>query len=402
MNEVRVASCCVLLITLTFLFGATAAGQIPFGSREYADIKRKRPAEVHLTNLTFQIQVTTLDTRAAHLVERFKKQVANGVLASNRTLREVPTSPQVIVECAITNYDFSEKTEERKKMVLKDAGTFKIITLNLGVSYKVIRRADNYTYFADNYSTIYKKEFQVGVQTAPNKAEVEDVTMANVVSAVLVKLTNTEEKLKVRLMGKDELGRYARLAQSGQWLPYTESVIAIPQKKIDKEGLSDFEGDRNYDLAIAYEALAYEAMWTDYDSAGKYFELAEKYVRDAQKFDPREKEYVNAQARINDGKAYFKTVKERFPKQAATPSVSAGSRAIDEKPKEKDGALTNDSIIEMAKAGFSESFILDEIKRAKEPQFDTATSALIRLRSEGVSEAVIREIIRRASGSKRK
>ena len=130
----------------------------------------------------------------------------------------------------------------------------------------------------------------MGVQTSPTKAEAEDITMANVVGAVLVKLTNTDQRIKVRVMGKDELGRYTRLAQAGQWLPYTESVIAIPQKKIDKEGLSDFEGDRNYDLAIAYEALAYEAMWTDYGNAGKYFELAEKYVRDAQKFDPREKE----------------------------------------------------------------------------------------------------------------
>ena len=234
MNLGRVASRCVLLITLSNLFAATGVGQIPFGSREYAEIKRKRPAEIHLSNLTFQVQVTSLDTRASHLVERFKKQIANGVLASNRTLREVPASPQVIVECAITNYDFSEKNEERKKMVLKDAGTFKVITLNLGVSYKVIRRTDNFTYFADNYSTIYKQEFQVGVQSAPTKAEVEDVTMANVVGAVLVKLTNTEEKLKVRVMGKDELGRYTRLAQAGQWLPYTESVIALPQKKIDK------------------------------------------------------------------------------------------------------------------------------------------------------------------------
>ena len=384
---------CVLLITLTVLFGVTASGQIPLvGNREQAEIKRKRPAEVHLANLTFKVEVTTLDNRAQHLVERFKKQVANGVLASNRTLREMQNSPQVIVECAITNYDYDEKVEDKKKMLLKDAGKYKIVTLNLGVSYKVIRRADNFTYFADNYSTIFKDEFQVGVETAPTKAEVEDKTMATVVSAVLVKLTNTEEKLKVRVMGKDELGRYSRLAQAGQWLPYTESISAIPQKKIDKDGLSDFEGDRNYDLAIAYEALAYEAMWNDYPSAGKYFELAEKYVRDAQKFDPREKEYVNAQVRINDGKAYFKTIKERFPKPG-------GDNPPDIEPKD---VLTNDGVIKLVKAGLTESFILNEIRRAKETQFDTTTSAIVKLRNEGASEAVIREMIRRGATPKRK
>jgi hypothetical protein len=375
------------------LFGVTAAGQIPLvGSREHAEIKRKRPAEVHLANLSFKVEVTTLDNRAQHLVERFKKQVANGVLASNRTLREVQNSPQVIVECAITNYDYDEKVEDKKKMLLKDAGKYKIVTLNLGVSYKVIRRADNFTYFADNYSTIFKDEYQVGVETAPTKAEVEDKTMATVVSAVLVKLTNTEEKLKVRVMGKDELGRYSRLAQAGQWLPYTESISAIPQKKIDKDGLSDFEGDRNYDLAIAYEALAYETMWNDYVSAGKYFELAEKYVRDAQKFDPREKEYVSAQVRINDGKAYFKTIKERFPKPDGgnPPDI------------ERKDVLTNDGVIKLVKAGLTESFILNEIKRAKETQFDTTTSSIVKLRNEGVSEAVIYEMIRRGATPKRK
>ena len=54
--------------------------------------------------------------------------------------------------------------------------------------------------------------------------------------------------------------------------------------------------------------------------------------------------------------------------------------------------LTNESIIGMVKAGFSESVILAKI-RASERKFDTSTDALVKLKAEKVPDKVIEAMI---------
>src|SRR4029079_15309837 len=172
----------------------------------------------------------------------------------------------------------------------KGKGTFKTINAVLEVSYKVVRTSGNFTYFADNVSSPFKKKYQVGVQASPSASEVEDTLMRSVISRILAKLTDQEETLKVRLMGKGDLDRYAKFAQAKQWNEYIESINALPERKPDKEGRSEFEADRNYSLAIAYEALAYENLRKDYNKAAQYFDLADTAIRKARQYDPRENE----------------------------------------------------------------------------------------------------------------
>ncbi len=400
----RYIMCRTILISCLIVVGVMVAGQpsatAQFGMRrEHAEIKRMRPADVHLANLTISVQIKPVDGRASHLAQRLKKLVANGVLNPNKRLREDDRSPQVVVDCSITKYDYDERTEVKKLLYVKEKGRFKIITSTIEASYKVVRLRDNHTYFADNVSHPYKKEFQEEVSTPPNKSEIEDRLMNGVVNSILARLNDTEETLKVRVMEKDELSRYTRLAQGNQWLQYVESISALPEKKLDKHGKSSFEGDRHYNMSIAYEALAYETMWKDYNRATKYFDLADSYIRKAQQFDPREEEYVRAQTRILEGKKYFETIKERFPGYDEVPESESGPGARDVRPpasgqpatpESPSGLMTNEDVIRLLKAGFSEEFITDQIRRAKTKRFDTSSKGLVQLRNAGASERLIR------------
>ncbi len=408
------------LMLLAFpLASASANPQVLGLGREYVEITRMRPADVHLANQTLQVKVTSIDPAANHLTERLQKIIANGVLGAGKNMREVPSAPQILVECTVTRYAYNEKTEEKKLLLVKDKGTYKIITFSLEVSYRVLRTRDNTTLFGNTLSLPYKKEFQVGVETTPGKAELEDNLMRLVIRAVLEKVTNTEEKLKVRLMGKGDLDVYTRLAQGGQWLQFIESISALPERKPDKDGRSEFEGDRNYSVAIAYEALAYENMWKDYARAEKYFDLADTAIRKSQQFDPREKEYVNAQNRMLTGKKYFETIKERFPKFETTakaepqvtprelpttptnpanpqpakpinPNLPTANTLVPAKP--APDTITNDDVIKMLQANMSESIIMDTIRTTKNKQFDTTPSGLIQLHQAGASEKLIKYI----------
>jgi hypothetical protein len=387
----------VIMIASLFL-GNSASAQVLGIGRESAEVKRFRPAEVYLATATFSVQVAAVDARAARLTERLKKIVANGVLNSNRTLREAPRSPQILVDCSITKFDYGEKTEEEKVLLVKEKGTFKAINSVLEVSYKVVRVQGNHTFFADNLSYQFKKKYQVGVQSSPSPSEVEDTLMRSVIKAMLTKLTDQEEAVKIRLMGKGELDRYAKFAQARQWNEYIDSISALPERKPDKNGRSEFEADRNYSLAIAYEALAYENMRKDYNRAKEYFDLADTAIRKARQFDPRESEYVAAQSRMKQGMDYFNIFKERYPHQggAAASSGKSDSRAINSPPpapnKPAPGAMTNDEVITMVKEGLPENLIISQIKDARVKQFDVSTDGIVRLYKAQVSEKVIETI----------
>ena len=369
--------------------------------REYMELTRLRPADVHLANQTIMIQVNAIDARAASMTERLKKLVTNRIIGVNKNVREVSKAPYYLVDCSITRYDYNEKTEKKKLLMVKDQGTFKIITATLEASYNVVRTSGNTPLFGGNLPVNYKKEFQEGVETAPVKAEVENALLRTLVDGILIKLTNTEEKLKVRLMGKNELSRFARLAQAGQWAEYVESLNALPEQKADKEGKSSFEGDRHYDLSVAYEARFYETMWKDYKRAAQYFDLADSAIRKARQYDPRESEYIKAQARLGQGKQYFETIKQRFPKdvEPEKPDSVAGQRSPVSKPGETPppppqpppapGTMTNKEVIDMVNSGVGEKLIIEQINEAKVKQFDTSAKGIIQLSTAGVSEKII-------------
>ena len=52
-------------------------------------------------------------------------------------------------------------------------------------------------------------------------------------------------------------------------------------------------------------------------------------------------------------------------------------------------ALANQDIIDLAKAGFSEDFVLATIASAKQPAFDVSTRGMLNLKAAGLSERVI-------------
>lgn len=389
-------------LIIVSLLSEMVIAQILGIGREHTTLTRLRPADVHLANQTIMVLVNPIDPHAAGMTERMKKLITNRIIGVNRNLREVSKDPYYLVDCSITRYDYNERTEKKKLLGVKEQGTFKIITASLEASYNVVRVSGNAPLFGGNFPAVYKKEFREGIDTAPVKAEVEDALIRTVVGSVLVKLTNTEEKLEVRLMGQSGISRFARLAEAGQWAEYIESVKALPEHKADKEGKSSFEGDRNYNLSIAYEARFYDTMWKDYSRAEQYLDLADSAVRKARQYDPRESEYIKAQARLGQGKQYFDTIKERFPKDTEQkPESAVGQRDVtplntgkketvpQPQPPATPGAMTNKDVIDMVGHGVSERLVIEQINEAKVKQFDVTAKGIIQLTTAGVSERVI-------------
>jgi hypothetical protein len=78
----------------------------------------------------------------------------------------------------------------------------------------------------------------------------------------------------------------------------------------------------------------------------------------------------------------------------SAPSVSiAGSSAAAKTP----GALTNNDVVTLTKAGLGEQIVLSKIAQAQAVDFDTSVDALVNLQKAGVSKAAIDAMIKRSS-----
>jgi len=276
---------------------------------------------VHLENTSIAVRVTATDYRASHLTGRIQQLLTSELLGANRTLRENANSPQVVIKCNLTRFEFSEQWETRGK------ARYLVVRCVLECAYKAVRTRDNYTYDGDTLRSTYEASFLDG-EGVPSRSEIEDSRVRELVHGIVRRLANVEETFDVRIMRKDELKQCSRLAQAGQWLQYIDCINALREKPNDRE----FEGDRRYDIGIAYEALAYEHMWKDYERAERYFELAERYFREAQEKDPREREYVRALARMLEGKRQFGIIKARFPKATQKLRRTTGASARSHHP----------------------------------------------------------------------
>lgn len=63
------------------------------------------------------------------------------------------------------------------------------------------------------------------------------------------------------------------------------------------------------------------------------------------------------------------------------------------------GAMTNEDIVNMMKAGLDESTISAAVRGSESAEFDTSADGLIALKQAGVPEGVIKEILARKNGS---
>src|SRR5215216_199382 len=61
--------------------------------REYTEMTRLRPAQVHLANQTIMVQVSAIDASAAGMTERLKKLITNRIIGVNKNMREVNKDP---------------------------------------------------------------------------------------------------------------------------------------------------------------------------------------------------------------------------------------------------------------------------------------------------------------------
>lgn len=457
------ASRLVLPVLVSALFLPAAAFSQGFGTirGDKVVLHRKLPAVIHLTATTISVKTVPHTAQQADTAQLLTELLQTNLLKYDKTLTVDDNSPNIKVQCTIINFETPAPQQYTKDdtILVKGKPTIKKeifyhVSGTLDVDVHVTDRGGR-TLDSNSFSAKYSQEYEQPDQSngvavgavvgalnsvknkvkpgeeaaaAPtNAVELEQTLVRKMVALITPRLVNTDEPVEIPL-AKGKMDEADKLANGGLWSRDLETLETMPPLPKPED-----DAYRFYDIGVANEALGYLA---EDHAAAKNF-LMEAAVNYGKAIDakPTEKNFIDAQTRIELAVAYYKslsapashvvvadvapasapatlvspasapasktTVKSSAPKTVSTkpPSVSAQPKtatsanaqpATPSTPaKPAAPALTNAKVIEMFKGGVDEPTIINAIHDARTTQFDLSADGLIDLAKNGVKGKIV-------------
>ena len=414
-------------------------------------LQRRLPSAVHLQQSKISIKVTAESSHNADVAQTLRDALETELLKNDPKLTVDDQHPDVRIDCIITDLNAPQpQTVTRKVASEKGLANQQFLEVSgtMRVAYKAIDAHSSRTVDAFNVAETYQHELEgggggnVGTKTyhdlksqfgkiKPGKkdnsnsldpdlvqtpAQVTQVMIERGVKDISSRLVDTSENVEV-LLGRGKLDDTDRLAEQGLWSRMAEELETMkPFPKPEDDAY------RLYNLGVAYEAMAYAAK--DPKAAKGFLEQAAINYGKAVDDDKSEKYFLEPQTRIETAAAHYKLIEERAaepspePKpgstSAGTPSASRGHttsasktstgthNAASSSPSASTGGakpLTNQDVIDLAKAGMDEENLIANIRGAKSVNFDLSTQGQIDLMHNGIKGKVLNAMLARAHPS---
>lgn len=275
---------------------------------------------------------------------------------------------------------------------------YKVLTANLTGSFEIA--AKNADVAAGQLDEDFRRKYGDN-DSSPAPSEVEDDLLRAAAKKIAAYLVPTTERVSV-LVPRASFEALIPLAESGSWDRYLAAAEAIPPRKNVKD-----EAYRQYALAIAKEALAYQS-----DDRGRAVELlraASSHYEVAAATNPGEelfrKGYTSLLSAGNIGAPLARITEsvnryDAWTSGGSAPAVRVASTtpAVPARPATTTPAkqgMRNQTIIDLAKAGLSDENIMLAIDAAERTEFDVSPDGLIALAKGGVSRDVIAHMQKR-------
>lgn len=406
-----------LLAVLLFL-GICLSGEARegFGFKKKAvDFDRTIPPATNAGARRVAVKVESergADEDDARLLERY---ISEHILAGGGTVAD--SKPEVTVEVAIDRLESHETWETYTEYEQRQTGTKqewneskkkyeskpvyssvsvqkqrKVIDAKLAGTFDI--SAKNKDVVAGSLDESFREKYGE-YASAPAPSTVEDDLLKGAARKIAAQLVPTTERVTV-LVPRASFEPLIPLAEAGQWDRYLAAVEAMPAKKNPKE-----EAFRHYAQAVAKEALAYKRERAEaldlLRAAQSHYDTAAALNADEELF---RKGYVSLLSSGNIGSPTSRAADSvtRYEKWsgatgggavrvASTTPVVAQAPATP--PQKKSGAMKNQTVIDLAKAGLSEENIILAIDGATQLDFDVTPDGLIALSKSGVSKGVI-------------
>lgn len=377
-------------------------------------LHRKLPALFHLTGTEVSVRVVPTAQGSKDIADELRAFMETKLAAGDHRITINNEHPQTVIACEITSYippastriaqtqtpqstlhiPFGKKNSSPPEQITK-------VTGNLALSYRatepssgknldaaVLESKVDRDYGANGAQrqsikdTISKIKDQLKnvasndptLEQAPTPAQIKQEMITKVASDLVSRVVNTDESVTVSLASGKEFEEVNKLAQSKQWPAMLEKLSSI-QAPQDQPSLF-------YETGVAYEAEAYEAP-----SPEKASKLADEAVINygkAADAKPESKRFRESRNRIEQALVVFSTLAERAKNE---PTAAA------------EDALTDDSLIDLKKAGMDDDNLIATIQDANHVKFDLSVAGLKQLTKAGISGRVLAAMRQKNKGS---
>lgn len=368
------------------IFGILAAAPAHAqGLGDPVTLHTKLPAIVNLAEPDVEIKVIATAPGSAQLAATLVPEIQSLLQQGNHLITTTSLHPATRIEANIITYT-PYKVEEVKigtetiyRGKTTPAAKGHVVTADLTLAYRAIsiktgrpidaavveaKIKENYGIpetkkpckFCPAVPTMdaMKKVFDTA-EPIPDAPTVTKRLTDEAASKIAVRLVNTDKDIEVRL-SKGQLAKEANVAKTGNWAKFLDDLKTTPP-------LSDLAADayRLYDMAVAYEALGYQAQP---DQAATLFDQASENYKAANDAAPLEKGFLEPLVRVETAQVTLKTIEERaknggrISKEDLADTKSADEKTVpiekpfetaDAKPTDKEKPSGNPDILDDAK-----------------------------------------------------
>lgn len=230
----------------------------------------------------------------------------------------------------------------------------------------------------------------------PSREEIEEQLLDRLVHKAAARISPGRSTVRVPLARSNEVDRLNALAQNRRWHEWLEALAALPPHADRKR-----DAYRLHNLAVAHEALAYEA--SDPEDWTARLTLASTLIRQARTQNTSEKYIEEAVDRILASGDRYQQLATLHRAAATSPgaspstAASAATHALAPPAGPAGSApMTNQDVIDLRTAGLDDDNLIAAITGAGSVRFDLSAAGLRALLAGKVSNRVITAMRSRA------
>jgi hypothetical protein len=422
---------CGGVVALLSIIAVSARAGEGFGMmKKSVNLVRSLPPQARLVGTRIRVHVSAQKSTENAIAKRMQEELEIEVVGNDTTLTLDSKSPTSSIDVVVLRNDYHETTEKRqetrgqerkdseKKTFIPKFGlgkadvTYKVVKHSFTVTVKAHDVRANKTLLADTITKNYKQSFEDG-NGAPDEKSLEDATMTEVVADIVRRLLPTKESIAI-LLPRGRLEDAVPYAEAGMWNKYLDALLklTVAPNPLD-------EAYHQYAMGVAYEALGYSA--DDLDTSLKYLEKSAMLYNLAAEANPKEVNFIlssrpssllnrtqSTASRMIPFMPKQKTEQKAVILQAPLGRVQAalvqyqklkeasggrGGKGSSDKSVPADAStVTNDSIVDMLRAGISEEIITTTIDSAPRRNLDVTPKGLIQLSEAKASTTLLQHI----------
>ena len=358
---------------------------------------------------TVQLDVRNASSASARSLERVKERLARQLADNDKRLEIADSGGAMSLVATITEWNESRRNSSKYVSETRQIGTRETIdkngkkktepvyeygrnrpsvVINGTVALRVEVRSAAGAVLADESARHRINEEYLLDAGPPSRDEIQDLLIDGVVQRAAARVSPGRQTVRVVLARSDGVDRLNALAQNRKWNEWLAALEGLAANRDRKR-----ESYRVHNLAVAHEALAYDAETTE--RSRELLARAGTLVAQAAAMHPDEKYFGQTAERISQSIAAYDRLAALHASVATLAPAARSARppskaAAAPPPAASSGAvMTNQDVIDLRSAGLDDDNLIAAIREAAAVQFDLSPAGLRALLAGKVSNKVI-------------